>query len=57
MLPKASAYVKCYDSQTKWMYFSIEDNDSTWDKVNTDIKKEFDSEPVYNKFLKVIIKF
>ena len=57
MLPKASAYVKCYDGQTKWLYFSIEDNDSTWDKVNTDIKKEFDSEPVYNKFLKVIIKF
>ena len=21
----------------------------TWDKFNTDVKKEFDSEPVYNK--------
>ena len=27
MLPKTSAYVKSYDGQTKWMYFSIEDND------------------------------
>ena len=21
MLPKTSAYVKCYDGETKWMYF------------------------------------
>ena len=28
-----------------------------WDKVSADIKKEFDSEPVYNrKFLKTKIK-
>ena len=27
MLPKTSAYVKCYDGQTKWMYFLIEDDD------------------------------
>ena len=27
MLPKASAYVKSYDGQTKWMYFLIEDDD------------------------------
>ena len=27
MLSKTSAYVKGYDSQTKWMYFLIEDND------------------------------
>ena len=26
MLPKTSVYVKRYDGQTKWMYFSIEDN-------------------------------
>ena len=38
------------------MYFLIEDNDSlekystVWDKVSAEIKKEFDSEPVYNKF-------
>ena len=43
-----------YDGQTKWMYFFIEDDDSLeeysniWDKVSTDIKKEFDSERVYN---------
>ena len=27
MLPKASAYLKTYDGLTKWMYFSIEDDD------------------------------
>ena len=26
MFPKTSAYVKSYDEQTKWMYFSIEDD-------------------------------
>ena len=24
MLPKVSTYVKCYDGQTKWIYFLIE---------------------------------
>ena len=62
-LPKTSAYVKSYDGQIKWMYFLIEDDDLSekynivWDKVSTDIKKEFDSEPVYNKnYLKTKIK-
>ena len=45
MLPKMSAYVKSYDRQTKWMYFSIEDDDSLktyntiWDKAGADVKK------------------
>ena len=58
MFPKTSAYVKCYDRQTKWMYFLIEDDDllekysTIWDKVSDDIKKEFDSEPVYNKIFR-----
>ena len=63
MLPKTSTYVKSYDGQTKWMYFLIKDDDllekfnSIWDKVSGDIKKEFGSEPVYNKnFLKTKIK-
>ena len=45
------------------MYFLIEDDNllekynTIWDKLSTDIKKEFDSEPVYNKeFLKTKIK-
>ena len=52
MLPKTSTYVKSYDRPSKWMYFLIEDDDSLekyntiWDKVSTDIKKEFDSKPV-----------
>ena len=27
MLPKASAYVKNYDDEMKWMHFSIEDDE------------------------------
>ena len=56
MLPKTSAYVKNYDGKTKWMYFLIEDEDllekynTIWDKFSADIKKEFDSEPVYQKY-------
>ena len=63
MLPKTSAYVKSYDGQTKWMYFLIEDDDlletynTIWDKVSAYIKKELDSEPVYNKeFSKTKVK-
>ena len=54
---------KSYDGQTKWMYFLIEDDDllekynTIWGKVSADIKKEFDSKPVYNKsYLKTKIK-
>ena len=45
MLPKASAYVKSYDGQTKWMYILIEDDElldkcnTVWDKVSADRKK------------------
>ena len=45
------------------MYFLIGDDDllekynTIWDKVTADIKKEFDSEPVYDKnYLKTKIK-
>ena len=62
-VPKTRAYVKSYDEQTKWMYFLIEDDDllekynTIWDKVSADTKKEFDSEPAYNKsYLKTKIK-
>ena len=63
MLPKTSAYVKRYDGQIIWMYFLFKDDgllekyNAIWDKVSADIKREFDSEPVYNKvFLKIKIK-
>ena len=64
MLPKTNPYVKTYDGQTKWTYFLIA-HDDLLEKYNTiqkikvgaDIKKELDSEPVYNKsFLKIKIK-
>ena len=50
MLPKTSVYVKSYDGKTKWMYFLIEDDDllkiynTTWVKVSSVIRKEFDSD-------------
>ena len=53
MLPKTNDYVKSYDGKTKWIYFLIEDDDlleihnAIWYKVNTDMIKEFDSEPFY----------
>ena len=63
MLPRTNAYVKSYHGRTKWMYFLIEDDDllekynTICDEVSTDIKKEFDNEPVYSKeYLKTKIK-
>ena len=64
ILPKTNTYVKCYDGQTKWVYFLIEDDDllekynTIWDKESADIKKELDSKPVYKNFsfLKTKIK-
>ena len=60
MLPKVSGYVKSYDGEN--LYFWIQDDDLLekyniiWLKVNA-VKKEFDSEPVYNKkFLRTKIK-
>ena len=47
ILPKASAYVENFDGQTKWMYFSSEDDDllekfkTIWDKLSGDLKKNF----------------
>ena len=55
ILPKTSTYVESYDDETKWMYFLIvgdgvlEKYNTIWDKVNADIKKEFNIKPVYNK--------
>ena len=63
MVPKTSAYIKRYAGQTKCTYFLIKDDDllekydTIWDKVSIDIKKEFDSEPLYKKeFSKTKIK-
>ena len=61
MLPKTNTSVKSYDGQTKWCIFKdddlLEKYNTIGDKVSADIKKEFDSESVYNKnFLKAKIK-
>ena len=55
MLPKTSPYVKGCNGKTKWICFAIKDDfflekyNTIWDKVSANIKKEFDSEPVYQK--------
>ena len=47
MLSKTSAFVKSYDGQFKWTYFSIQDDgllekyNIIWNNVSADIKKEF----------------
>ena len=61
MLPKTNTSVKSYDGQTKWCISKdddlLEKYNTIGDKVSADIKKEFDSESVYNKnFLKAKIK-
>ena len=66
MLPKAIAYVKSYDGQTKWMYFLIKDEEkynTIWDSQRWYKKKNLIARQkrfliVYNeKFSKTKIKF
>ena len=41
-----------------WRWYLLEKYNTIWDKVSADIKKEFDSKPVYNKkILKTKIKY
>ena len=55
MHPNTNAHITSYDGETKWMYFLIghgellEKYNGIRENVNTRIKLEFDSEPVYNK--------
>ena len=54
MFSKTNAYIKSYDGQTIWMYFFenddlLEKHTTIWDNFRADMKKEFDSEPFYNK--------
>ena len=58
-----SAYRRGFD-ETKYISFFIKDDElleiynAIWEKVKNSIKKEFDSEPVYNqKYLKAKINF
>ena len=62
MLPKTSAYVKSYDGQKNKFLIPnddlLEKYNTIWNKVSTDVKKEFESKSVYNKeILKTKIKF
>ena len=57
-LPKMSAYRRDFD-ETKYIYFLIK-HDELFKKikVKNSLKKEFDSEPIYNqKYLKPKVKF
>ena len=53
-LPKISTYRRDF-GETKYVSFFIQDEEllekdnEIWEKVKNSIKKEFDSEPVYNK--------
>ena len=55
LLPQTGTYVTNYEEQTKWMYAFTEDDkllekyNTICDKNSAYVKKEFDSEPVYNK--------
>ena len=62
MLPKMSGYIKNFN-EPKYMSFLVKEDEllktynKILNKVSISIKKEFDSEPVYNeKFLKTKIK-
>ena len=58
MTVKLSHYLYClqsYDGKTKWKFFIkdadlLEKYNTVWDKVSTDIQKEFNSKNVYNNF-------
>ena len=50
-----SAFVKSYSRQIKWICLLIEDDllekyNTIWDNASADIKKQFDSKPLYNEF-------
>ena len=50
ILSKTGACVNSYHGETKRMYFLIEDDEKCndiWNVVSNNIKKEFDSEPIY----------
>ena len=54
-LPNVNAYRRDSD-ETKYIFFIKDDEllekyNEIWEKVNNSIKKEFDSEPVYNKYI------
>ena len=53
MLPKIWACVKSYDGETKQTFEDdnlIKKYTTISDNVSADVKKEFDSKPVYNYF-------
>ena len=49
------AYVLSYDDESEWMNFLIMDDDllkkclDIWNKAKSNIKKELDCQPIYNK--------
>ena len=54
MLLKTTAYVKCYDGQTKWMYFLIEDNDLLKNIILFEIKSVLISKKNFKVSLSII---
>ena len=60
--PKLSGYVKYFNSNNKCMNFLARDKkllktyNAIWDKIGNLLEKAFDSELVYNKYIKSKIK-
>ena len=54
MLLKTTAYVKCYDGQTKWMYFLIEDDDLLKNIILFEIKSVLISKKNFKVTLSII---
>ena len=54
MLLKTTAYVKCYDGQTKWMYFLIEDDDLLKNIILFEIKSVLISKKNFKVSLSII---
>ena len=52
MVPGKSAYVKCYDGETKWIYFSIGSDDlleiynHVSNRVSATVLKKLDCKPI-----------
>ena len=58
-----NAYAKCFDKNNKYINRLVNDKEilkkysDIWDKIKSLIKKEFNSEPVYNdKYIKTNVK-
>ena len=54
-----NAYAKYFDKNNKYINLSVNDKEilktysEVWNKIKNSVKKEFNSEPVYNEYIKL----